>query len=465
MRMLRLVAVLAAAAGVPAGLIVASTPAQTERAPRTAAQQAPKGIRLADLTWQEATAVLRPDTVVVIPLGAGSTEHGPHLKLGNDAVLADYLTRRVLDASDVAVAPALPYHFSPAFVEYPGSTSLGLETARALTTEVALSLSRFGPRRFYVLNTGISTSRAIQPAARALAAQGILLGYTDLGPRLERASASVRQQEGGTHADEVETSMMLFINPDAVDMRRAVKEYSPSAAPQRLTRTPGGPGAFSASGIWGDPTLATKEKGRAIVETLVAGILDDIEAMRRAPLPSPSTLTPPPAPAPAGAAPAAGSAGPRGCTPGDERAIRSLGEAFTLHWTNADAQLLSSLWSLEGDLVHPDGRTERGRETIRTNRTFLFMQREYRGSRHPLTLGNVRCLNANVAVADGKWELRGVSDAVGKLLPTFEGLSTLVVQKAFGGWLIEAYRYTQKPAAAPMPTLLKRPGFPGGPPS
>jgi creatinine amidohydrolase len=273
MRMLRLVAVLAAAAGVPAGLIGASTPTHTERAPPAAAQQAPKGIRLADLTWQEATAVLRPDTVVVIPLGAGSTEHGPHLKLGNDAVLADYLTRRVLDASDVAVAPALPYHFSPAFVEYPGSTSLGLETARALTTEVALSLSRFGPRRFYVLNTGISTSRAIQPAARALAAQGILLGYTDLGPRLERASASVRQQEGGTHADEVETSMMLFIDPDAVNMRRAIKEYSPSAAPQRLTRTPGGPGAFSASGIWGDPTLATKEKGRVIVETLVAGIL------------------------------------------------------------------------------------------------------------------------------------------------------------------------------------------------
>ncbi len=97
-----------------------------------------------------------------------------------------------------------------------------------------------------------------------------------------------------------------------------------------------------------------------------------------------------------------------------------------------------------------------------TNRVWLFLQREYRGSRHPLTVGNVRCVNADVAVADGKWELRGVSDSAGKLLPTFEGLFTLVVQRT-GGWQIEAYRYTQKPAAAPMPTLLKRPGFPGGP--
>ena len=106
------------------------------------AQQGPKGIRLADITWQQAEDVLRPETVVVIPLGAGSKEHGPHLKLGNDALLAEYLTRRILDASDVVVAPALPYHFFPAFTEYPGSTSLTLDTARAVTSEAASSLSK-----------------------------------------------------------------------------------------------------------------------------------------------------------------------------------------------------------------------------------------------------------------------------------------------------------------------------------
>ena len=350
MRVLRLVTVLTAAALAPASLIVA--------------HQAARGIRLANLTWPEAAAILKPETVVVIPLGAGSKEHGPHLKLNNDAVIADYLTRRVLDASDVVVAPALPYHFYPAFVEYPGSTTLTLETARALTTEVAVSLARFGPRRFYVLNTGISTSRAIDPAVRALAAQGILLGYTDLAPRLERASAAVRQEEGGTHADEVETSMMLFIDPDGVDMRRAVKEYTPSPGALRLTRTRGGPGTFSESGVWGDPTLATKEKGRVIVEALVVGILEDIEAIRRAPLPSPSALAPP------GASTASAPARDRARRQ-SSRLLQRATNGRSAHWVTPSRctgrmpmrNSLAALWSEEGDMVHPDGRIERGRES------------------------------------------------------------------------------------------------------
>lgn len=137
-------------------------------------------------------------------------------------------------------------------------------------------------------------------------------------------------------------------------------------------------------------------------------------------------------------------------------------EAFTSHWTNADAQSLASLWSDEGDIVHPDGLIERGREVIRANRAALFMRPEYRGSRHPLTMGDVRCVTGDVAVADGKWELRNLSDERNRTLPTFEGPFTLVVGRSGEGWRIDAYRYTLKPAAVPMPALLKRPGFPGG---
>jgi creatinine amidohydrolase len=425
------------------------------------AQQGPKGIRLADITWQQATDVLRPETVVVIPLGAGSKEHGPHLKLGNDAVLADYLTRRVLEASDVVVAPTLPYHFFPAFIEYPGSISLSLDTARDLTTEAAWSLSSYGPRRFYVLNTGVSTTRALKPAAQALASQGILLGYTDLAAQLDRVSASIRKQEGGTHADEVETSMMLYIDPASVDMHRAIKEFTPSPGSSlRLTRRRGGPGTFSESGVWGDATLATREKGAAIVEGLVKAILDDIEAIRRQTPPAPGSVpapTPAPVPPPA---PRQAAAGARTCTAGDERAIRGFGDAFALHWLNADATQIAGLWSEEGDMVHPDGLTESGRETIRVNRAALFLRREYRGSKHPITIGNIRCLTQDTAVVDGKWELRGLSDASGKTMSPFEGLLTLVMKRT-GAWHIEAYRYTQKPATAPMPTWLKRPGYPG----
>ncbi len=427
------------------------------------AQQRTRGLRLADLTWQQAEGVLKPETVVVIPLGAGSKEHGPHLKLSNDAIVSDYLTQRIVDAADVVVAPALAYHYFPAFVEYPGSTSLALETARALTVDIVAGLSRFGPRRFYILNTGVSTTRALEPAARQLAAQGILLTFTDLGGRLDRISAVVRQEEGGTHADEVETSMMLYIDPASVDMHRAVKEYSPSPGPLQLTRRRGQPGTFSASGVWGDPTLATRDKGRVIVEGLVTGILEDIETLRRAipPAPSQTTTAAQPSQSPVRQQPSTGR--PQSCTPGDERTIREFASAFTLHWNNGDAQSLSMLWSVDGDIVHPDGLTERGRETIRANRAALFIRQEYRSSKHPLTFGNVRCINADTAVVDGKWELRGVLDASGKPLPTFDGLLTLVMGRSpAGGWAIEAYRYTQKPAAAPMPTWLKRPGYPGG---
>jgi creatinine amidohydrolase len=435
-----------------AGIMASRSPVQAQREPR--------GIRLADISWQQAETVLAPETVVVIPLGAGSKEHGPHLKLGNDAILADYLARRVMEASDVVVAPTLPYHFYPAFTEYPGSLSLTAGTARALTVEAALGLSRFGPRRFYILNTGVSTTRALEPAARTLAEQGVLLRYTDLSARLDLASAAVRQEAGGTHADEVETSMMLYIDPASVEMRRAVNEFTPSSGPLQLTRRRGGPGTYSESGVWGNPTLATREKGRAIVEALVAGILEDVEGVRRAALPVPG-VSPPPVPVVRPSSPRQAT-GPGGCTPGDERTIRQFGDAFTLHWHNADATRLAELWTREGDIVHPDGVVERGRDTIRVNRTALFLRPEYRGSRHPLTIGNVRCLSADVAVADGKWELRGVSDAGGNALPGFEGLLTLVMGRGAGGWGIEAYRYTQKPAAAPMPTFLKRPGYPGG---
>jgi creatinine amidohydrolase len=242
------------------------------------------GLLLEDLTWVEAEKVLTADTVVVIPLGAASKEHGPHLKLKNDFLIAEYLKRRVLRQSRVIVAPTLNYHFYPAFVEYPGSTTLRLETARDMVVDICRTLARFGPRRFYILNTGISTLRALKPTADLLAAEGILLRYTDLR-MTEPVEKQIKQEEGGTHADEIETSMMLYMAPTTVDMKKAVKDYHPENGRGGLTRNPNGAGVYSPTGIWGDPTLATLAKGRKITEALVSGILREIEELRSAALP------------------------------------------------------------------------------------------------------------------------------------------------------------------------------------
>lgn len=242
-----------------------------------------RGVLLEELTWVEAEAVLTPDAIVVIPLGAVLKEHGPHLKLKNDWTLAERLRERVAAAADVVVAPTVGFHHYPAFVEYPGSVSLRLETARDLLVDIVESLARFGPRRFYALNTGISTVRALAPAAEALRARGVLLTYTVLPEVLGAIEAEVAEQEGGSHADEIETSLMLVLDPASVDMAKAVKDYRPHAG--RLTRDPAGPGTYSPTGIWGDPTLATREKGARVLEVWVAALLRDIEKLRGMALP------------------------------------------------------------------------------------------------------------------------------------------------------------------------------------
>jgi len=139
-----------------------------------------RGTVLADLTWVEAERALKPETVVVIPIGAELKEHGPHLKLKTDYLEAQYYTRQILESADVVVAPTVNYSFYPAFAEYPGSTTLRLETARDMVVDICRSLARYAPKRFYALNTGVSTLRALKPAAEMLAADGILLRYTDI---------------------------------------------------------------------------------------------------------------------------------------------------------------------------------------------------------------------------------------------------------------------------------------------
>ncbi len=241
-----------------------------------------KGLLLEDLTWMEAEKALTKETIVVFPIGAAAKEHGPHLKLKNDWILAEYLKKRVLERANVVVAPTIPYHFYPAFVEYPGSTTLRLETARDMFVDLCRGLARFGPRKFYALNTGVSTVRALKPASDSLEREGITLRYTDLLKVLGPVEKKVARQDGGTHADEIETSMILYIDSTKVDMSKAVKDYHPGKG--RLTRDPKADGTFSPTGIWGDPTLATREKGRIIVEALVESLLKEIEDLRSLPI-------------------------------------------------------------------------------------------------------------------------------------------------------------------------------------
>ncbi len=238
---------------------------------------------LSDLTWLQAKKQLSAETLIVIPLGAAAKEHGPHLRLDNDRVLADYLAARVAEQADVVVAPTLTYHFYPAFTAYAGSTTLRLETARDMVIDVMTSLAAFGPRRFYVLNTGVSTVRALEPAAASATSKGILMQFTRIDRAGNDAVQRVQEQPGGTHADEIETSMMLYIASERVDMSKAARDYHPGSGP--LSPDPNTTGVYSPTGIYGDATLASLDKGRAVVEATVRDLLRDIAVLRDTPLP------------------------------------------------------------------------------------------------------------------------------------------------------------------------------------
>jgi len=270
----------------PLFLLFASGSGDLAAQARRSSAPASKGIRVEDLTWIEAERVLDTGTVVVIPLGAEAKEHGPQLRLKNDFVLAAYYARRILDASKVVVYPTVNYGFYPAFVEYPGSTTLRLETARDMIVDIIRTIARHGPKRFYVLNTGVSTIRALTPARDSLAASGIVMTFTDILNVGKAAEDRVRTQEGGTHADELETSMMLYMHPAFVDMSKAVKDYHPGAG--GLTRDSAVAvregKVWSRSGVFGDATLATREKGRILVEAQVKDMLAEIETLRRMPI-------------------------------------------------------------------------------------------------------------------------------------------------------------------------------------
>ena len=181
------------------------------------------GVKLETLSWIEAEQWFASNPVVVIPLGAAAKEHGPHLPLNNDAIIAAWLAEEIRQRLPVVIAPLINASFYPAFVEYPGSISLRRETARDVIVDTCTSLAGFGLSRFYVVNTGLSTLQPLAEARRLLD-QDVTLEYLNLDEALQSLPAGLLEQQYGSHADEHETSLMLHIAPEVVNMSLAVDD-------------------------------------------------------------------------------------------------------------------------------------------------------------------------------------------------------------------------------------------------
>ena len=235
---------------------------------------------LEHLTWNEAEAAFQNIPIVLVPIGAILKEHGPHLPLNTDYLLARDLARRVAEQVDVLVCPPIPFGYYPAFVNFPGSVHLAADTFRETVEQIILSLAKNGAQKFLILNTGVSTTAPLTLAANNLISQNIAVALAHI-LELGRAAEEVLENKIGSHADEHETSMLLAIDESVVHMERAVAEIQPwmleRAKPVRkpgpLTRAPNAPGDYSASGIIGDPTRATREKGEAILRAMADDVV------------------------------------------------------------------------------------------------------------------------------------------------------------------------------------------------
>ena len=233
-------------------------------------------IWLEQLSWVEAETLFRQGRIVVIPLGASAKEHGPHLPLNNDALIASWLAEEVARVLPVVIAPLVNVSFYPAFVEYPGSISLRAETARDMVVDICNSLAAHGVNSFYLLNTGVSTEAPLAQARALLAQRDIGFEYLQLGKALQSMPPGLLEQSHGSHADEHETSLMLHIAPQVVDMEKAVDDGATGDG--TLSRVEGA-GIYSPSGVYGQATLATAEKGKEVAKALLEQVLKDIEKM------------------------------------------------------------------------------------------------------------------------------------------------------------------------------------------
>lgn len=237
-----------------------------------------KGVFLEHLTWKECEEALARFETLVIPVGARMKEHGLHLPLNNDWRMAEYLAAQVTEACAVMTVPTVPFGYYPAFVEYPGSVHLEADVFAGTIEGIVRSFARHGVKKFYVLNTGISTITPLRGLRDKLVAEKLRLEFTDLRQLGANVARELEEQTRGTHADELETSLMLHIAPETVRMALARRDDAADRGGDRgLTPDPlAHTGVYSPTGGWGDPTLATAEKGRRLTEAYVAGLINDV---------------------------------------------------------------------------------------------------------------------------------------------------------------------------------------------
>ena len=368
----------------------------------------------------------------------------------------------------MVVAPTLTYHFYPAFLEYPGSTSLLAGHRQGHDRRRRADADRATARAVSMSSTPASRPCARStPAVALMASEGVLVRYTNLATRLDPATKGFVEQEGGTHADEVETSMMLYIDPSSVDMTQggqglhAVdRRRAPDAAARRhrhvfAYRHLGRSDARDAregTSVRRSARRRHRRRHRRTEDGAAAGTHGRATAGART------------GSAHGAASRARSRARPAGTLLGRRRAP-DRGDRQLVFRPLEQSRLREAGGAVvAGRRYRPPRRRDRAwraahhhqsHATLRSARVSILAS-PVDPDQDPVPVGRHRrspTANGNCAA---------FSTRPGRPLPTMEGLVTLVLKRT-SGWLIEAYRYTITPAPAPRRQLRRCPSGPGGP--
>lgn len=231
-------------------------------------------LEAATATWPEVQDKIAGKAVAVVGIGA-LEQHGPHLPLATDTMIAADVARRLAQDLDGLLLPPLPFGDAWNNEGFAGTLSLSPETVQAVFVDLGRGLARSGVRGLIVVNGHFGNREPVARAARQLKQEiGFPVLYLDY-PGLERLASEICVSKPAAptfyHADEVETSMVLALHPETVRMAAARPEY-----PQ-FPATYGSESimldSFCASGVFGDPTAATADKGERLLDGIAGECL------------------------------------------------------------------------------------------------------------------------------------------------------------------------------------------------
>jgi len=251
-------------------------------------------VRMADLNWVDyARRIADEAPVLFLPVGA-IEQHGHHLPMDCDVVIPEALSVQVAERVDGLVAPPIVYGYKSqprigGGNHFPGTTSLDGETVICMARDLIREFARHGVRKIVMMDAHYENTmfliEGIDLALRDLRAQGIAdlkilrVAYFEF-----TSEATIKKvwPDGFSgwaleHAGIMETSAMLYLNPERVHMERLAEHPPASFPPYDVypATTENVPGVPSAGALMSAKT-ATREKGKLLVEEWVRGIADAV---------------------------------------------------------------------------------------------------------------------------------------------------------------------------------------------